>query len=89
MSCGSHTPSPPGLDLLLHMLISHDNISNQSYKKPFVSRIMLNMVLLLHVVNEGEHVVVNQVVEEVDPSVEVGFDIGGTTTEPNFSFNEG
>ena len=33
---------------------------------------MLNMVLLLRVVNEGEHVVVNQVMEEVNPSVEVG-----------------
>ena len=37
----------------------------------FVFRIMLNMALLLRVVNEGEHVVVNQVVEEVNPSVEV------------------
>ena len=50
---------------------------------------MLNMVLLLRVVNEGEHVVVNQVVEEVDPSVEVGVDIGGTTLDPDFSVNEG
>ena len=50
---------------------------------------MLNMALLLHVVNEAEHVVVNQVVEEVDPSVEVGFDIGGTTPEPDFFVNEG
>ena len=50
---------------------------------------MLNMALLLHVVNKAEHVVVNQVVEEVDPSMEVGFDIGGTTPEPNFSVNEG
>ena len=50
---------------------------------------MLNMVLLLRVVNEGEHVVVNQVVEEVDPSVEVGVDIGGTTPDPDFSVNEG
>ena len=50
---------------------------------------MLNMALLLHVVNEGEHVVVNQVVEEVNPSVEVGIDICGTTTDPNFSVNEG
>ena len=50
---------------------------------------MLNMALLLHVVNEGEHVVVNQVVEEVNPSVEVGIEIGGTTLEPNFSVNEG
>ena len=40
----------------------------------FVSRIMLNMALLLRVVNEGEHMVVNQVAEEVNPSVEVGLD---------------
>ena len=33
---------------------------------------MLNMAMLLRVVNEGEHVVVNQVAEEVDLSVEVG-----------------
>ena len=45
---------------------------------------MLSMALLLRVVNEGEHVVVNQVVEEVDPSVEVGVDIGGTTLDPDF-----
>ena len=50
---------------------------------------MLSMPLLLCVVNEGEHVVVNQVVEEVDPSVEVGVDIGGTTPDPDFSVNEG
>ena len=50
---------------------------------------MLNMTLLLRVVNEGEHVVVNQVVEEVDPSVEVGIDIGGTSPDPDFSVNEG
>ena len=47
------------------------------------------MALLLRVVNEGEHVVVNQVVEEVNPSVEVEIEIGGTTPEPNFSVNEG
>ena len=47
------------------------------------------MALLLRVVNEGEHVVVNQVVEEVDPSVEVGVDISRTTPDPNFSVNEG
>ena len=47
---------------------------------------MLNMALLLH---EGEHVVVNQVAEEVNPSVEVGLDIGGTTPELDFSVNEG
>ena len=39
---------------------------------------MLNMALLLRVVNEGEHVVVNQVAEEVNPSVEVGSDNCGT-----------
>ena len=50
---------------------------------------MLNMALLLRIVNEGEHVVVNQVVEEVDPSVEVGVDIGGTTPDPDFSVIEG
>ena len=45
--------------------------------------------IVLRVVNEGEHVVVNQVVEEVDPSVEVGLDICGATPEPDFSVNEG
>ena len=50
---------------------------------------MLNMALLLRVVNEGEHVIVNQVVEEVDPPVEVRFDICGTTPEPDFSVNQG
>ena len=50
---------------------------------------MLNMAMLLHVVNEGEHVVVNQVVEEVNPSVEVRFDICGTSPEPDFSVNQG
>ena len=50
---------------------------------------MLNMALLLSVVNEGEHVVVNQVVEEVNLSVEVRFDNCGTSREPNFSVNEG
>ena len=47
------------------------------------------MALLLRVVNESEHVVFNQVVEEVNPSVEVGFEIGGTTPEPDFSVNQG
>ena len=40
---------------------------------------MLNMALLLCVVNEGEHVVVNQVAEEVNPSVEVRSDNCGTS----------
>ena len=43
----------------------------------FAFRIMLNMALLLHVVNEGEHMVVNQVAEEVNPSVEVRSDTCG------------
>ena len=50
---------------------------------------MLNMALLLRVVNEGEHVVVNQVVKEVNPFVEIGLEIGGTSSEPNFSVNQG
>ena len=47
---------------------------------------MLNMALLLRVVNKSENVVVNQV-EEVNPSVEVGFDNCGTSSEPDFSVN--
>ena len=39
--------------------------------------------------NESENVVVNQVVEEVNPPVEVGFDICGTSSEPDFSDNQG
>ena len=50
---------------------------------------MLNMALLLRVVNEGEHMVVNQVVEEIDPPIEVGFGNCGTTPEPDFSVNQG
>ena len=47
------------------------------------------MALLLRVVNKSENMVVNQVVEEVNPSVEVGFDIYGTSPEPDFSVNQG
>ena len=47
------------------------------------------MALLLCVVNEGEHVVVNQVAEEVNPSVEVRSDNCGMSLEPNFFINEG
>ena len=47
------------------------------------------MALLPRVVNESENVVVNQVVEEVNPSVEVRFDICGTYPEPDFSINQG
>ena len=55
----------------------------------FISRIILNMALLLCVVNESENVVVNQVVDGVDPPVEVGFDICGTSPELGFSDNQG
>ena len=50
---------------------------------------MLNMALLLRVVNEGENVVVNQVVDEVNPTIEVGVDICGTSPEPDYSNNQG
>ena len=42
---------------------------------------MLNMALLLRVVNEGENVVVNQAVEEINPSVEVGSNTCVTSQE--------
>ena len=47
------------------------------------------MALLPRVVNESENVVVNQVVEEVNPTVEVGLDICGTSPELDFSDNQG
>ena len=50
---------------------------------------MLNMALLPRLVNESENVVVNQFVEEVNPPIEVGFDICGTSPEPDFSDNQG
>ena len=50
---------------------------------------MLNLALLLRVVNEGENVVVNQVAEEVNPSVEVGSNTCETSQEPDISINEG
>ena len=49
----------------------------------------VNMALLLRVVNEGERVVVNQVAEEVDLSVEVGSKTCETSQESDFSVNEG
>ena len=54
-----------------------------------VFRIMLNMALLLRVVNKGDHMVVNQIVEEVNPSIEVGSNTCETSQEPDFSVNEG
>ena len=50
---------------------------------------MLNMALLLRVVNESEHVVVNQVEEEVNSPVEVGLNNCGISPEPDFSVNQG
>ena len=50
---------------------------------------MLIMALLLRLVNEGEHEVVNQVAEEVNLSVEVGSNTCETSQEPDFSVNEG
>ena len=47
------------------------------------------MALLLRVVNESENMVVNQVVEGVNPPIEVGFDICGTSLEPDYSNNQG
>ena len=47
------------------------------------------MALLLRVVNESKNVVVHQVVEGVNPPVEVGSDNCGTSQEPDFSVNEG
>ena len=55
----------------------------------FISRIILNMTLLPRVVNESKNMEVNQVVEEVNPTAEVRFDICGTSLEPDFSDNEG
>ena len=49
----------------------------------------IKMALLIRVVKESENVIVNQVVEEVNPSVEVGFDNCGTSSEPDFSNNQG
>ena len=44
---------------------------------------------LLRVVTESEEVTVNQVPEEENPPVEVGFDICGSSEEPNTSTNQG
>ena len=65
------------------------NFCIQRQASCFISRIILNMALLLHVVNESENLVVNQVVEEVNPPIEVGFDICGTSPQPDYSINQG
>jgi len=40
-------------------------------------------------VAESEKVIVNPVLEEENPLVEVGFDICGSSQGPNFSTNQG
>ena len=45
--------------------------------------------IVLRVVNKGEHMIVNQVAEEVSLSVEVGLNPCGTSQELDFSVNEG
>jgi hypothetical protein len=50
---------------------------------------MSTMHLLSRVVTEGEEVTVDQILEEVHPSVEGGFDICGSSEEPNASTNQG
>ena len=50
---------------------------------------MSSMHLLSRVVTEGEEVAVDQIPVEKQPSVEVGFDICGSSEEPNTSTNQG
>jgi hypothetical protein len=47
------------------------------------------MYLLSRVVTESEVVTVDQALEEENPTVEVGFDICGSSGEPNTSPNQG
>jgi hypothetical protein len=47
------------------------------------------MYLLSRVVTEGEETIVDQALEEENPSVEVGFDICGSSEKPNTSINQG
>ena len=50
---------------------------------------ILSMHHYLRVVTEGEEVVVDQILAEEQPSVEVGLDICGSSKEPNSSANIG
>jgi hypothetical protein len=45
--------------------------------------------VLLRVVTESEEATVNQVPKEEKPPVEVGFDICGSSEDPNYSTNQG
>jgi len=51
--------------------------------------IMSSMPLLSRVVTESEEGIVEPVAEEIQPSVEVGFDVYGSSGEPNTSTNQG
>jgi hypothetical protein len=50
---------------------------------------MSSMHLLSRVVTEGEETTVDEAPEEENPTVEVGFDICGSSGEPNTSPNQG
>jgi hypothetical protein len=50
---------------------------------------MSSMHLLSRVVTEGGEVTIDQVSEGEHPSVEVGFDICGSSDEPNALTNQG
>jgi hypothetical protein len=56
---------------------------------PYWHIIMSSMHLLSRVVIEGEEVSVDQIPEEGNPPVEVGFDVCGSSEEPNTSTNQG
>jgi hypothetical protein len=46
-------------------------------------------ILLSRVVTEGEDVTIDEVPEEEHPSVEIGFDICGSSEDSNSSANQG
>jgi hypothetical protein len=50
---------------------------------------MSSMHLLSRVVTEGKEVTVDQVPKEENPHMEVGFNICGSSGEPNTSTNQG
>ena len=60
------------------MFIAYHNVKHASFMHP-----------LLRVVNESEEVTVDQVPEREHPPVEVGFDICGSSEEPNIFTNQG
>ena len=72
--------SRPCFDNMFHVIYAHEWMNNAQVHE---------MQVQLCKQNTRGVTVVNQVVEEVNPSVEVGFDICGTTPEPDFSANQG